>query len=74
MAIAHEVILPALRSCASCSDPAVRRTASNIFLTLIGYLASAVDFDSVKSTEITPSQSTIKHHNRQSSSFQGESV
>uniref|UniRef100_A0A0R3T8Y2 HEAT repeat-containing protein 1 n=1 Tax=Rodentolepis nana TaxID=102285 RepID=A0A0R3T8Y2_RODNA len=43
--IAHEVILPALRSCASCADPAVRRTASNIFYTLMAYLADAVDFD-----------------------------
>lgn len=53
MLVAHEVILPALQSCASCADPAVRRTASKIFYTLVAYLADAVDFDA------TPAPNTI---------------
>ncbi|VDM19772.1 unnamed protein product [Hydatigera taeniaeformis] len=68
MMIAHEILLPALRSCASCADPAVRRTASNIFYTVISYLSDAVDFDSTptaKSNELAPAPP--KKHNRQSS-------
>ncbi|VDK32785.1 unnamed protein product [Taenia asiatica] len=68
MIIAHEVLLPALRSCASCADPAVRRTASNIFYTVIAYLSDAVDFDSApppKSNEVPPAPA--KKHSRQSS-------
>ncbi|KAL5963263.1 RAB11-binding protein RELCH [Taenia solium] len=68
MMIAHEVLLPALRSCASCADPAVRRTASNIFYTVIAYLSDAVDFDSApppKSNEVPPAPA--KKHSRQSS-------
>ncbi|KAL5108085.1 RAB11-binding protein RELCH [Taenia crassiceps] len=68
MMIAHEVLLPALRSCASCADPAVRRTASNIFYTVIAYLSDAVDFDSTpapKSSEVAPAPT--KKRNCQSS-------
>nr|CDS18951.1 lisH domain and HEAT repeat containing protein [Echinococcus granulosus] len=68
MMIADAVLLPALRSCASCADPAVRRTASNIFYTLIAYLSDAVDFDSAAaatSKKLTPTPA--KQHNRQSS-------
>ncbi|KAM3187988.1 hypothetical protein ACTXT7_001223 [Hymenolepis weldensis] len=57
--IAHEVTLPALRSCASCADPAVRRTASNIFYTLITYLADAIDFDAtstITNTNVTSNE------------------
>lgn len=70
--IAHEVLLPALRSCASCADPAVRRTASNIFYTVIAYLSDAVDFDSApppKSNEVAPAPT--KKRNRRSSRVPG---
>ncbi|BHF70807.1 hypothetical protein SprV_0301386000 [Sparganum proliferum] len=36
--VAREVVLPALRSCASSADPSVRRTASSIFNCLIACL------------------------------------
>uniref|UniRef100_A0A0V0J4T2 Uncharacterized protein n=1 Tax=Schistocephalus solidus TaxID=70667 RepID=A0A0V0J4T2_SCHSO len=36
--VAREIVLPALRSCASSADPSVRRTASTIFNCLIGCL------------------------------------
>ncbi|KAM7542647.1 hypothetical protein Aperf_G00000007512 [Anoplocephala perfoliata] len=73
MLVAHEVILPALQSCASCADPAVRRTASKIFYSLVAYLADAVDFDAtsapntttVKSIDLTShplSKQQTKHH------------
>ncbi|VDL18347.1 unnamed protein product [Hymenolepis diminuta] len=77
--IAHEVTLPALRSCASCADPAVRRTASNIFYTLIAYLADAIDFDAtstttnanVTSNELAPPPPLSKQQDKRSSWIPG---
>ncbi|VDD79438.1 unnamed protein product [Mesocestoides corti] len=64
--VCREVLLPALRSCASCADPAVRRTASNIFYTLIGYLSDEVGFNSAgKSNKLSTASS--RHHDRQPS-------